>query len=296
MTETFPLTSGSTHYACFFQGASVFNATSQSMVAASGATQSQCSIAMSEIGSSGLFYITAAPTGLPAGRYTIILFKEASAGTVAWRTADTKKWVDDTYDWNGSARITLSSSGSGPFACTVTVAASAVAVPGAAVSMADGAIVYTATTNSSGVASFALAASTYTLSVFKAGYSHTPQSVSVSAAGNTAAAISVITVTPATAPTQTTGYLTCYDLNGVAAAGVTILVELLKTASATAGLSYPTDRRTATSGADGLVQFTGLLRLATYRAKRGSVGEKWIQFTTADATTSALPEVLGRDA
>jgi hypothetical protein len=77
---------------------------------------------------------------------------------------------------------------------------------------------------------------------------------------------------------------------------VTILVELLKTASATAGLSYPTDRRTATSGADGLVQFTGLLRLATYRAKRGSVGEKWIQFTTADATTSALPEVLGRDA
>jgi hypothetical protein len=78
MTETFPLTSGATHYACFFQGANVFNATSQAMVAASGATQSQCSIAMSEIGSSGLFYITTAPTGLPAGRYTIIVFKEAS--------------------------------------------------------------------------------------------------------------------------------------------------------------------------------------------------------------------------
>jgi hypothetical protein len=109
MTETFPLTSGSTHYACFFQGANVFNATSQAMVAASGATQSQCSVAMSEIGSSGLFYITTAPTGLPAGRYTIILFKEASAGTVAWRTADTKKWVDDTYDWDGSARIGLGS-------------------------------------------------------------------------------------------------------------------------------------------------------------------------------------------
>jgi hypothetical protein len=109
MTETFPLTSGATHYACFFQGANVFNATSQAMVAASGATQAQCSVAMSEIGSSGLFYITTAPTGLPAGRYTIVVFKETSPGTAAF-SSDSRKWVDDTYDWSGSARVGLGSS------------------------------------------------------------------------------------------------------------------------------------------------------------------------------------------
>jgi hypothetical protein len=53
--------------------------------------------------------------------------------------------------------------------------------------------------------------------------------------------------------------------------------------------------RTVTCDANGLVQITGLLQEAWYRAKRDSGG--WtIPFQTAAATTSALPEVLGVDA
>jgi hypothetical protein len=209
---------------------------------------------------------------------------------------DTTTWATETQGLSEAlASAPGGSSGAGAYAYTVTVTASAIAVNGAAVSMTNGALVYTATTNSSGVASFSLDAATYTLAIFKPGYTYTPSSVTVSAAGNTAASITATAVTPASAPSQTTGYLTCYNLNGSAASGISITVELVNGGISTAGLSYPTDDRTATSDANGLVQFTGLLRSRNYRAKRGP-GEKWHYFTAADATTTALPEVLGRDA
>lgn len=102
MTETFPLTTGQTFYAAFFQGANVFDATAVAMAAASSATESHCAVTLTEIGSSGLFYL-ASPAGLPAGRYTIVVFKQAG-GSPAFRS-DARRWVDDGYLWDGSARI-----------------------------------------------------------------------------------------------------------------------------------------------------------------------------------------------
>lgn len=105
MIETIPLTSGATHYGCFFQAANVFNASSQTMVAAAGATEAQCAVALTEIATSGLF-VPSSPVGLPAGVYTWIIFRRAGA-TPAFRT-DPRRWVDDQYEWDGSARKTLS--------------------------------------------------------------------------------------------------------------------------------------------------------------------------------------------
>jgi hypothetical protein len=209
---------------------------------------------------------------------------------------------DGNFTINGVSNVAqtgnsypLVSGGTGAYARTVTVTASAVAVSGARVTMTNGVNRYNATTNASGVASFGLDAATYTLTVSSAGYSHTPASVTVSAAGNTDTTLTAITITPASDPAQTTGYVTCYDKTGTAAAGVSITLMLCRTSAAAAGLSHTLDERTVVSNANGLVEFTGLLRQATYKAKRGG-SEKWTApFITADATTSPLPEILGQD-
>ncbi len=185
-------------------------------------------------------------------------------------------------------------SGSGAYAYTITITASAVAVAGATVVMADGVNRYSATTNGSGVATFALDAATYTLTVSKRGYQHTPASVTVSAAGNTNATITAIVITPATDPDRTNGYVTVYDSEGQPLADATITVQLMRSADQGGGLSHYDDEISATSDGAGLAVMLGMLRQARYRAKRGDGG--WGKpFVTADATTTPLPEILGHE-
>jgi hypothetical protein len=119
MNETIPLVSGSTYYHCFFQGANVWNNSTAAMVAASSANQAQCAIAMTEIGTSGLFVPTA-PTSLPAGAYTWLVFLKAG-GSAAFRT-DLRKYIVDDYGWDGSARVVATSASSGASAADVAAA------------------------------------------------------------------------------------------------------------------------------------------------------------------------------
>lgn len=107
MNETIPLTSGSTYYGCFFQGSDVYDFTGAAMVSAAAATEANCDVALTEIGSSGLF-APATPTGLPAGTYTWVVFEQAG-GSPAFRT-DVRKWVEEQYIWDGSARGSVGSS------------------------------------------------------------------------------------------------------------------------------------------------------------------------------------------
>lgn len=103
-------------------------------------------------------------------------------------------------------------------------------------------------------------------------------------------------VIPATEPGRTTGYVTCYDSEGetVGAGDVTIYVQLHSTSEHASGLSHYDEEISSTSDSSGLVEIPGMLRLARYKARRGNGG--WGKtFTTADAATTPLPEILGHE-
>lgn len=98
------------------------------------------------------------------------------------------------------------------------------------------------------------------------------------------------TLTPAGTPDQTTGYATCYDENGDPEAGEIVTLELVSFSSATNGNTFDRTARTATSDANGLVQFDGLFQGAIYRARRGT--GPWKVFTADAADTTPIPVFL----
>lgn len=100
-----------------------------------------------------------------------------------------------------------------------------------------------------------------------------------------------ITITPASAPAQTTAYLTTRNGAGTAKGSVTINFALME-GPGDAGHSYDRKPFAATSNSSGSLEVT-LLREATYKAIRGD-GNTY-QFTTADASTYQMPEVIGYD-
>jgi hypothetical protein len=106
----------------------------------------------------------------------------------------------------------------------------------------------------------------------------------------TGSAITPGPITPPVLPSQCTGYLTCYDPNGVAEPGVVISMKQ-ETASQTTSYAFDNTIRTETSDADGLVQFTGLWQGATYKMRRGN--GPWISITIPAASTYAMPVVFG---
>jgi hypothetical protein len=106
---------------------------------------------------------------------------------------------------------------------------------------------------------------------------------------------SAVTPGPITAPddpAQCTGYLVCYDEDGNAESGVEIKIRQTAVGSANANAyAFDSTIRTEVSDANGLVQFTGLWQLSTYKIWRG-LGTA-VSVTIPEAATYALPSVLG---
>lgn len=146
-----------------------------------------------------------------------------------------------------------------------------------------------------GVATFGLADGDYTV-VARATSGVLFANTSLTVDGATALMItgSSIPVTPADDPDRTTGYLTTYDETGAIDVGVPITLQLIQTADHAPALSHSIKIRTESSDANGLVQFSGLLRKAIYRGRRGEDGPA-VDFTTDDAPTTPLPEILGQE-
>jgi hypothetical protein len=91
-------------------------------------------------------------------------------------------------------------------------------------------------------------------------------------------------------PARTMAYLDTYDARGVILPRAELVIELVTPpANRTAGVSFEQTYRVA-SDASGRLEIE-LLRGATYRAQRK--GGEWVEFTTPDANSYALPRVLG---
>jgi hypothetical protein len=187
-----------------------------------------------------------------------------------------------------STRAEAVAASSGAYTVTVTVTDGTTPLEGAKVRYSEGVNSYIATTNASGQCTFALDAATYSVAVTKAGYTFTPITNAVSANESVTHAMTVVSVTPAADPTQTTGYLTTRTGGGTAEGSVVVWFQLLTPAGSTdaySGTPFP-----ATSSGSGALTVT-LMRSSTYRARRGTASA-WVEFTTLDASTYPLPELL----
>lgn len=201
-------------------------------------------------------------------------------------------WVRDYVlaDNRDGEEIVTTSVGTGARSVTITVDDGSDELENARVRFTEGSNTFTALTNSSGVATFALDDATYTLAITKAGYSFTPTTQVVDGTETITKSMSAIVITPGAGPDQTTGYLTTYDGQGESAEDVEITFRLVKPPG-NEGQAFDGDEFTGTSGEDGLLEVT-LLREAKYEAWRGTRGRR-VTFKTDDESTYQLPEVLG---
>jgi hypothetical protein len=211
-----------------------------------------------------------------------------TAGAAYNETTDSLEAVRDRGD---AAWITGTGSGSGAYTLTITVKdASNVNLQNATVRLAEGANVFTATTNASGVATFSVDAATYSVAITKDGYQFTPTTLAVSATASQTYNMTTTTITPSD-PAQTTGYVTIYTGAHVAVSGAVVQVQVLKLKNGTTGSGIDDPLLSQTTNGSGYAEFVGLPRGATYQVRVD--GGPWFRGVTAEAATTPLAGVLG---
>lgn len=216
---------------------------------------------------------------LPTSSYTA----PPSVGAIATQVDTTLTASHGAGSWQQG-----STSGSGAFAVTVTVTDGSAALQNATVRLVEGANAYTTQTNSSGVASFSLDAATYALTITKAGYSFTPATITVSASGNFAKAMTAIVIPAQSDPALTTVYAHTYSQQGAVLSGEAVSFTLVTAPSGT-GAVFNVAAVRAISDSNGLVS-VGLLKDATYKLSyRGTV----VTFSTGTDDTKALGNLIG---
>jgi len=181
--------------------------------------------------------------------------------------------------------------GTGARTVTITVNDGTDPLENARVRLTAGADTYVGSTNASGIIVFHLDDATWTVVITKFGYTFTAMTLVVS--GNTPHTYSMTqTVTPSSTPGQVTGFVYCYDENGVAEKDVTIKVWLTAVAE-NMGVAYDLAPRSATSNAEGLVQFSGMFLGATYSVQRGLGPAKAVTIPANASDPYELVSVIG---
>ena len=191
----------------------------------------------------------------------------------------------------------LEETGTGPFAIsfTVTDSTSLLPIELATVTLRRTGETATGATNASGQVILYVSAATFTRTVDANGYATAGASQVVTIASSVAVTLVATAVTPATAPGKTTVHGTFLDANGTVEQGVIVDLRLSSFAASAAGLGYDSAIRTAVSDSGGNVEFLGAWRQAVYEARRRGRHAAWVRFTTDDATTTALPVLIGDD-
>jgi hypothetical protein len=181
------------------------------------------------------------------------------------------------------------STGSGARTVTITVNLSGSPVEGALVRLTKAAETYLGTTNASGVVTFNIDDGTWTVAITAANATYAGTTLVVDGNETATYSVTAIAVTPSSAPLRT-GYLVCYDEDGVVESGVSVSLSCYYAPDT--GLAVDTTTRTATSDVNGLVQFTNLIVGAKYVITRGTQGQ--YRFTVAAGSGSfAITSIVG---
>jgi hypothetical protein len=183
--------------------------------------------------------------------------------------------------------------GTGARTVTITVDDGTNPLQNARVRVVNGAEDYVTSTNASGVAVFNLDDATWTVSISKPGYSFAGASLVVDGTENVTYSMTQVVITPSSVD-KVTGYWTVLDETGTAAASVAITIKARQSTRASTGLVHDAAERTATSDANGLVQFTNMIPGWSYALV---ANDQYIaDFTVpADAVTSVeLGSIVAR--
>ena len=221
-------------------------------------------------------------------------------------------------DWDSFAKATDSldaigstiagTAGAGAYTVTINVKdteSSPANLENVAVRLTEGANVFVAQTNASGNAVFALDAATYSYALTKTGYSGETGTTVVTGTGSFSYDIALNAITPSSGSLTSTGVMVVRDENYALEQSIVISLQLTA-GPGTAGEALDTAIRSQTSDSSGEVQFTNLIRGATYNVWRGTAsttsvfgsaatsGAK-ISFVVPDSGSFNLPELLGVD-
>ncbi len=242
-------------------------------------------------------------SGLADNAITSAKYDETTAFPV--KSADTGSTQIARVGADGDTLETLSDQidaivpnfGSGARTVTFTVDDGSDPLEDATVRVTKGAASLSGTTNASGQinsgSGFALDDGTWTVAITLPGYSYTPTPLVVSANSAQTPSMTAVTIT-ASNPDRVTGYFTCFDENGVAAAGVVVKVRFDSINNDT-GIAYDTAERTATSNESGVAEFTNMMPGATFRFKRGIGPERSVTIAADAESPVQLGSIWGVD-
>lgn len=231
---------------------------------------------------------------IPAGTYDVALFNgsgvKLSSGlrVFAGTDGETAKALDlATYH-------AAAGTSTGARTITIIVNDGTTVLQNARVRLTEGANTQTALTNSSGVATLNVDDATYTVSITKTGYSYAGTTLVVDGDETATYSMSAIgAITPSTG-VFTTGYAVVYAQDGTVEAGVNVYCVITAAPDSETGFVYNGQERTATSDADGLVQFPGLPKGCTIELWRDETINRVSQLIPAGAgSTYELPDVFG---
>lgn len=206
-------------------------------------------------------------------------------------------------DWTDGGRLdnlldsVVPNFGDGARTVTITVDDGSDALENATVRVTKGATSIVGTTDASGEinggSGFSLADGTWTVAISLTGYSFTPVSLVVSANTDVTYSMTGDSI-GASDPGLVTGFLYCYNENGVVEEGAVVQIKFSDITGT--GVSPDTKIRSATSSATGLVQFTNLFTGATYKIRRGA-DKPWkeVSIPADEVGTYALTDVWGVD-
>jgi hypothetical protein len=210
-----------------------------------------------------------------SGAITLRYAPELLAAAQSFNNTGQTTPLPSTTGFTGPNTVTLSfrDSGNNPVAGVIFT------VVGVGSAAADG----------SGNKTVSLAAGTYTVRASPtSGVLFADTTINVTTSATFTITGTALSITPASAPGQTTAYLTTRDGQGNTLAGVALTFQLIDPQTTTD--SYDQTAFTATSDNSALLQVP-LIKNTKYQARVG--GGTWVAFTTGNGLTYALPEVLG---
>jgi len=218
---------------------------------------------------------------------------KASDITSAFTEIKGATWSSDT-DTLEDVRNAVDGTGTGARAVTITVDDGSDPLEGARVRVAKGAESYVSTTDVSGQVAFSLDDGTWTVSITLAVYQFTPETLVVDGDETPTYSMSALSL-PESEPGFVTGYLYCYDDDGVAAEGVTVYVKIYGFEGTNTGVVMDRTVRTSTSSATGLVTLANMLPGGVYQVSATSDEADWkIVSIAADAESPvALGSIVG---
>ena len=200
---------------------------------------------------------------------------------------------DEVYAWSvNESGGGGGGGGNGPYAVTITVYEGQTPLEGASVRLLLGAEDYSLMTNAAGQCAFYVGAGTWTWRAAKPGYMGRSGTIVVSGDASLDVRLARVTIVPSPAG-QTTGYGVVYDEMGNPEPNVTVYCRLVKLD--VSGLVGDAEERSSESNAQGLVQFPGLLRGATYAFRRGSGAERLLRVPAGAGDMIVLPPLVGKE-